>query len=208
MEFLAEALKNGVNTVQLTLLGGQRDIFWSHESGEIDKHIDIIDKSTGEISPWVRVLKEGDRKLETETDLLRLATEIHLGTTTLRRIALRFNNADLIARYDFDYGDIPLSISHTLAVARANGEPRHTTEACIDDWLSYRQPKHGARVAFIAANPHIRRTVHSAGVILSARGRSDVELFAAGPAAGQNNDHPIYLGEIARNLYEDQRPLK
>jgi hypothetical protein len=145
--------------------------------------------------------------MQWETDLVRLAGIARLGNLSLKQLHLRLGNQDPLKRYEFDWHGTPVSLLHTLAVER-NGEPRHNTEACMRDWLRTYHPPIGARVGFVAANPHLDRVTRSAQAVLNDEGRSDIQLVAGGPGISPKAGHSIVLGEVARLLYEDQRVAK
>lgn len=157
------------------------------------------------VDAWAQRMIDDPEGLVWETDLQRLAAADKLGPLTLKQLHLRLENADPIGRYELEWAGTPVTIMHGLAVNRPNGDPRPTTESTMRDWLAVAELRADARVAVIAGNPHIERTSKTARATLAALGRSDIEVVAAGSAAGPDQDHQIYLGEIARNLYEDLR---
>ena len=80
---------------------------------------------------------------------------------------------------------------------------RHTTESCIKEWIATTEPQQGVRVGFISSNPHRDRMARSSRRAFNTAGRSDIELVAAGPACATSISDTMFLGEVARNLYED-----
>ncbi len=212
LEFLNRTMKSGrVTAGQIIFLGGQREPY-ENETDEIDENL----QQTAEHSDaWLKRVQEGGSTLKWESDLIRLAALAQLGNLTLKKLHLRLGNPyegnrppDPIKRYEFVWNGTPVSLLHTLAVERPNGEPRHTTEACIADWLATYQPPASARVAFVTANPHIERTALSAQVVLRKHKRQDLEFIPSGTAANPNLKETFYLGEVARLLYENQRLLR
>jgi hypothetical protein len=204
--FMNKVLTHGTTiTDDITLLGGERRVYPETELDEIAAN---MAKLANVNEPWLDFLRSS--KLETwwETDLLRLAARARLGPLAV--VGAEYGS--LSAKYrphlqTFNWRNIPLAIMHTRAIAR-QGEPRHTTEACMSDWLTTRQPKENARVAFMSANPHLIRMGRSAQAVLLAEDRADIELVVAGPASVEGLGHSHYLGEVARQLYEDKRLLQ
>lgn len=205
LRFVADALRTDAQTDGIVLLGGQRRMFAERETEEVDANIEAVIDS-GKHDKLVAKFEKFGADNIWETDLIRLAAAEQLGDLTLRRLHVRLANADPLGRYEFALGDLPVTLLHTLAVER-NGEPRHNTEACIEDWVKTLQPKQGSRVGFICANPHMERTTRAAQHVLNRLGRSDIQLIPAGPAAPEGIGDSMYLGEIARLLYEDQRQV-
>jgi len=214
-----------VTTQNIRLLGGQRYLFPEIEKADVEQTFDQIARS-GLQDPWFeRIRQTNDISKMWETDALRLAAIATLGPIALRRVLLRVNesveynleldpesegnlDAEALLGYEFSYSDMNISLMHTLAVPRPNGAPRHTTEACVKDWLERYEPAEGARIGFIGGNPHLERMARATVRILIKEGRDDLVLVAAGPAASSQRTHPHYLGEIARSLFEDQRDLR
>lgn len=207
LKFLGRTLESGkIAAKKLVLLGGERAVYPEVEDPIIQENMAQLTKA-GSKDEWVKSLVSGNVSLEWETDLLRLAALVHLGKLTLKQTRIRPENGSLQA-LEFDLNGTPTSITHTLAVPRANGNPRHTTEACLEDWLKTAEPQAFAKIAFIGANPHIERMAKTTRLILGRLGRLDIQAVMAGPSAHNSYGHSIFLGEIARNLYEDQRMLQ
>lgn len=206
LEFVGKVLRRGdVAIDDVALLGGQRRVYPEVELDTIQENLDDLAESD---DPWLDSLQQTPTAAWWETDLLRLAALVHLGPLAVAGRDYR----DLKQPYrphvqTLSWQGTPLSIMHTKAVAR-QGEPRHTTEACVRDWLATAQPAQNAKVAFIGANPHLIRMGRSAQAVLRAQDRADIDLVVAGPASNPQLGHSHYLGEIARHLYEDQRLLK
>jgi hypothetical protein len=208
-DFLKRMLdKKGVTTDKVVLLGGQRRIYVERETDDINANFAELFYQEAH-TEWSEHFKadmlaeQGETRWE--TDLIRLAAMAKIGPLVFKRLQLRLGNEDFIGRYEFDWNNLSVDLLHTLAVPRPNGESRHTTEACIGDWIETYQPKDGARVGMVNANPHIDRMIRSARSVATSLGRSDIELIPAGPTAPLGIRESIFLGEIARNLYEDQR---
>lgn len=199
--------EHGVIPSHVVLMGGQRHIFEEKEKDDIEANWATVEaRGTG--GPWLESLKRGTATLEWETDIMRLAAIQHLGPLAVKQWHLRLAHEDHVQRYEFEWQGVPLTLLHTLAVARKHGEARHTTEACMQDWLHTNDIPIGAKVGFIAANPHMERMGKAAHMVLLEEGRGDVQLVVAGSAGAPNLGHNIHLGEVARNLFEDQRLLK
>lgn len=205
--FMRDALQNpAVSADHMSLLGGQRKVFPEIETAQIEQTFDVITAQERH-DPWVEHLGRNPEALTWETELMRLSAVAHLGGIALNRINLRLENADPIGSYEFTWKDIPVALIHALATERPNGERRHTTESCFQEWLEQESPPEDARVAFICSNPHLYRTAQSSMAVLRDAGRSDITLVPAGPETTQTSNHALYLGEIGRSLYEDQRWL-
>jgi hypothetical protein len=206
LEFMNKGLTHGTTiTNDITLLGGERRVYPEVELDEIEDNLHTlrnVDES------WLQRLRSSGIESWWETDLLRLAAGVRLGLLAV--VGTEQEPFDATYRphlQTFSWRNMPLALMHTKAVAR-QGEPRHTTEACIRDWLATAQPEANARVAFFGANPHLTRMGRSAQAVLRAEGRADIELVVAGPASADYLGHGHYLGEVARQLYEDQRLLE
>lgn len=202
IELTKRLLEGGVLTDHVVLLGGERRERPQHERKHIVKNIaELASRQVHTVDPWVDEIVNDSTSIRWETDMLRLAASVHLGRLTpIAQIGEGRNpeRLDMICR------DKLITLLHTQAVNRPNSdEPRHTTEACIQHWLRVVDAPQDARVGFVTANPHIERTVKTARRALRYIGRGDIDLIAAGSAAVPRSDHHIYLGEIARNLYED-----
>lgn len=211
LELLNRALtEHGVEPKRVSLLGGQRLLQPEKEKSEIESGLQqIVERSDSET--WAAKMQSRHVAELSETDGIRIAATQALGSLTLRRIDLRFDRPptpegpDHLKGYELEWNNIPVSLMHTLAVDRPQGERRHTTEACVEDWLQRRQPRQHARIGFIAANPHIERMGRATARMLREAGRPDLELVVGGSVAADNLSHNYYLGEIARLLYEDQQ---
>lgn len=208
-EFVGRMLsREDITTDRVVLLGGQRRIYEEREMDDIATNLGEIywDDSGDE---WVENFKAdifaGDADKRWETDLIRLAAVAKVGPLTLKKLHLELGDIDLVRRYEFDLNGLPVSLLHTRAVERPNGEPRHTTEACIKDWVETFEPAKDAHVGMVGANPHADRMVRSARAVLSTIERGDIDLTLGSAIAPAGIRESIYLGEIARSLYEDLR---
>lgn len=203
--FLNDAMKsNAVTTDRVVLLGGQREIYPEKEKDDIEANLESLRrKNTND--PWVRQVLADPSLLRWETDLIRLAAADHIGGLVLNKLRLRTENPEIIEGYDFMWGETPVTLMHSLAAVRAHGKPRHTSESCMKDWLQAETPREGATVGFISANPHLERTFRSARYILGQHARTDIKLVLGGSATPDSAGHNIYLGEVARHLFEDVR---
>jgi hypothetical protein len=161
---------------------------------------------------WAENIDPEELPNKTETESLRLAAVTGLGVLTVSRIDLNLASS---------YGALPprpvvrdwrmrssygrVNLLNTAAVVRPQGEPRHTTEACAEHWIGDSDIPHNARVVLVSGNPYIERTTRVVQTVLNRHGRSDVELVGVGPAAYPDAGDHLFLGEIARNIYEDVR---
>lgn len=203
INFLRKSIESGnVTSNRIMLLGGQRRPFEEFEKDILEENLAAIDKQEA-ADGWTQMLKTRDISDLWETDLMRVAAITQLGTLALHQLHLRIANQEAVEAYHFNWHDIPVILQHTLAVKR-NGAPRHTTEACIQDWLESYTPPIGARVAFIGAQPHLDRMALSARHVLRKMDRDDIMLEVGGSSVA-NITPAFYLGEIARRLYEEQR---
>lgn len=207
LDFLEQSLsRSDVQTDRIVLLGGQRSIYEERERDDIDETLQELSVN-GHHDPWLDRVATDGTALQWESDLVRLAGIARLGKLSLKQLHLRLGNADPLKSYEFDWQGVVVSLLHTLAVER-NGEPRHNTEACVRDWLRTYHPPVGAKVGFVAANPHIDRVTRSAQAVLNNEGRQDIQLIPGGPGISEKAGHSIVLGEVARLLYEDLRTVK
>lgn len=212
INFLKQQLADGAKVNgPIILWGGERSRDVEREAAELGKNIANLSDSNHSATqnPWLEVQRSNKALPENETELLRIAALQLLGNLPLKKMYIRLDTEvsgqPLISRYEFDYNGQRLILMHTAAVARPQGEPRHTTEACAREWLEALPPKTNARVAFVTGNPYIRRTAQVVQKVLAEQGRMDIELIACGPAAYDNARDYLFLGEIGRNLYEDLR---
>ncbi len=209
IKFLKETIEQGgVSAGDIVLLGGQRKVFGEVESHLLSEDLRSVHEQ-GIQDDWIDALANQIENLTWETDFMRLAAIKHLGALPLRRLHLRVIGPDTrppydaVKQYEFSWRDIPLRLMHTLATQRPNGEARHTTESCVKEWVAAAEPAAGAVVGFIASNPHRDRMAKSCRRALITSGRPDITLIAAGPANAEGIGDKIFLGELARNLYED-----
>lgn len=203
IQFLRKSIDSGqVTTDRIMLLGGQRRAFEEVEKDVLEDNLETITKR-GVGDSWIEQLRTRNISDLWETDLMRVAAITCLGSMALHQLHLRIANQETVEAYHFNWRNIPIVLQHTLAVER-NGAPRHTTEACIQDWLESYKPPTGARVAFIGAQPHLDRMGLSAKYVLRQSGRNDIQLEIGGSSVA-NVTPAFYLGEVARRLYEEQR---
>lgn len=193
---------------ELVLLGGERRVYPETEIEAIQDDMSEL-RHRKPADQWVADVRDGYEWITWESDLVRLAATRQLGplapvATSLERIS----EVDLRPRTQwFTQGTLLITLLHSPAVEREQGEPRHTTESCLTDWITNHEPTQGATMAFIATNPHIDRMNKVARRVLRDTGREDITVVTAGPGAIGAFKNSLYLGEIARNLYEDQLAL-
>lgn len=208
IKFVKEAVELGeITTGDIVLLGGQRPVF-----GEVEAHLLTEDLRSiheqGITDDWIKALDNQTERLIWETDFMRLAAIKHLGSLPLQQLHLRVIEDDsqppfdVIKQYEFSWHDMPLRLLHTLATKRPNGVARPTTESCVKEWIEVAEPVLSAVVAFISSNPHRDRMAKSCKRALASVGRDDIELVVAGPASVESLGDHVFLGEVARNLYE------
>jgi hypothetical protein len=201
--------RSKATTNHLVMLGGERAPFEESELPLIDTNIKQLAEQDPN-DPWIQQLLSGEAAVNWETDMLRLSTSIHLGRlTTVATFGAGGEGGSYpaVTHFTCNQRDLLVSLTHSKAVPRPGGAPRHTTASSIPDWLRLLPPKTGAKVGFVTANPHIERTTRVAQNVIAAAGRDDIELIASGSAAAQTYRHEIFLGEVARNLYEDQQAV-
>ena len=209
IEFIKQSFQaDTITSNDIVLLGGQRKVFGEVETSLLQADLAAI-KQAGIVDSWVDTLNGDVSMLAWETDFMRLAAVKHLGALPLKELHVRIVDAaitsrgDAVQQYEFEWHGMPLRLLHTLATQRPNGQPRHTTESCVKEWVALAEPVQGARVGFVASNPHRDRMAKSTRRALASIGREDIQLVAAGPANAEGVGDHIFLGEIARNLYED-----
>lgn len=188
--------KPGINVDRLVMLGGERGVYPESEDKLISENIELI-KQSPQTDPLLKKVIEGKTQITNESDMLRLAASIQLGG-----LVMKASSSHRVL--EFEWGGLPVTLTHTKSVPRPLGDPRHTTEGCIADFVTRIKPRQAARVGFIATNPHTERTARSAGRIMESMGRQDIELVPAGPSALDTYSPALYRGEVARNLYEDK----
>lgn len=195
LDFLNRSIQgDGVTTDEVVLLGGERLVYPEVEKSPIDQNIQEL-QGLQTTDPLVQKFIQREAYPKHETDLLRLASAVQLGNLTIEE------EAEAYIRFDRE--SMPVTLIHTKAVQRPNGAPRHTTEACIGDFLRIVEPMEAAKIGFIATNPHIERTSRTAERAFADHGREDITLVPSGPKALDGYQHELYRGEVARLLYED-----
>lgn len=209
---LKQNLDHGTTTGRIVLLGGERLMYPEVERPEVDANIEGIIRR-GEADRWLEQLSRLPNERIDETHLIRLAVAAQIGPLVVRQLHIRTGPVNEghrpILRYELTsdappLDATPITLLHTQAVDRPNGKKRHTTEACIRDWLyTFPDIPHRAKVGFIGAQPHLRRMVRSAQRMLIDNDRGDIQLVMGGPEVSPETRYHIYLGEIARSLYED-----
>lgn len=154
-----------------------------------------------------------DSTIATEADGLRLGAHDKLGNLTLRRMYLKLGDEasqePLISRWDFVLNSqmADVTLLNTGAVDRPMGEPRHTTQACAEQWIRTfgNELPAGSRVGFIASQPYGFRTTRVVQSAIDALGRADIQVVGAGPGAPDWFGDHIFRGEVARSIYEDYK---
>jgi hypothetical protein len=214
LPFLRTTLESGgVTTDRVVLLGGQRKLYPDIETVDAVSSVRSL-LGKGYTEEWFRRLLGKRLEDVDETDLLRMTIVDHLGPLALKDTI----NSDVLSdvkddklpihRYEFDLNDLPLTLMHSRAVRRKDGTARHTTESCVADWIKTFDPPNGARIGFISAQPHMERMKKTVERAARDADRSDLTFIASGPGTTKETGHSIYLGEVARNLYEDKQLAK
>lgn len=184
---------------RIVVWAGERNIYPEDEAELVASDLAAIKEDS--VPAWIE-----NAPVLSETLLARLAlkAETKLGNTELRKLYLRLNDPNPLSHYELS-GQYPIMLLHTKATKRTLGAPRHSTETCAADWLNIFQPRTGSRVAFISSNPFIDRTTRVVRRVMSEQGRKDISISGGGTAAMPTTPDSVFLGEIARNLYEDLR---
>lgn len=203
MQFLKDTLQHGdVTTDRIMLLGGQRRML-QNETEDLENTFQQI-KLNGTADKWSELMQARSPDTYWETDMMRAAAVSKMGSLVVKQMHLKMYNEDPLLRYELDWQGTPVTLMHTHKVERKDGKPRHTTEACMADWIKT-IPPYAARVGFIGANPHTERMGKTARRALQEGGGPDIELVIAGPASSKKLGHSFYFGELARSLYEDSK---
>jgi hypothetical protein len=204
--------QHGFRPKRIILAGGERRGFIEKETSEYLGSLTVLRSGTID-DPWLDQITSEMVPVDQlwETELLRIAAAQQMGHMDLVDIHHRgdFDGppSQAIASMQFDWEGIPVYLHHTLKVPRPNGAPRHTTEECAKDYIRHYlgdiEQSFGHRIALIGAQPHIHRMLLSNIRMFNDMGRGDVELLAAGSRA-EGIGVSMYLGEIARWLYEEK----
>jgi hypothetical protein len=208
LSFLKEMVEiKNVNPGKVSLFGGERFVYPEQELEDISRTVERIIRQTPD-DPWLKQLRNGDAAIVWETDLLRLEGLAQLNMQPVVPDVVMGHNPNRPHIRSFMWGTHPVELMHTAKVIRPNGSERHTTEACIADWVITAEPAENINVAMIAACPHIERMGMSARRILRMLDRADINLEIGGPAAKSNLNPSRCLGEIGRSLYEVKLALE
>lgn len=184
-------------------LGGKRPLK-GREIIDIAHDLSVLEDSE---SPWLGKIKKAEMGYSLEEDAaMRLALMARFaGDAVLNRMHIRLGHADPISHREMISADgsNKLVFINAPAVERPLGPARHTTESTLQEWLALYPPKTGARILFVSNNPYILRTARNAATAL--HGRQDVSLdYCGAPAVIDKSIVNRCMGEIARNIYEDQ----
>ena len=212
LRYLRQMMDRGdITTDRIVMMGGERKMFQEREPEDVLKSLESLhakDYSDG----WLTNFMKKPPAERDETDLLRLAALDHLGPLAVKQMYLRHGAYDpsklTVPQYrsDFEWCKTPVSLTHTELTDRKNGDARHTTEKCIQDWVKIFEPAPGSTMGFISSQPHLERMVRSARRVLLSLNR-DIKLVPGGPGTTLQTGETIYLGEVARSLYEDKEAL-
>lgn len=212
LRYLRQMMDRGdITTDRIIMMGGERKLFEKREPEDVLKNLESL-QSKGYHDGWLSNFLNKPLAEIDETDLLRLAALDHLGPLAVKQMHLRLGVNDVRSltvpqhRYEFEWRNIPVLLTHTQATSRKDGNARHTTEMCIEDWVKTFDPADGSTVGFISSQPHLDRMVRSAGRKLTALNKN-IKLVPGGPGTTFQTGETIYLGEVARNLYEDKMAL-
>jgi hypothetical protein len=225
-EFAADLL----NTGDISLAEGGKIVFWGgpRQRGKKEEGplTDFIEKVTAPghhaaHDPWLqRQLDKTDpasaeKAFNTETDEGRALLLHYMGDMTLSKahIPLAASTDKLppperardFTHYEFTQPrtGLNLEVINAQIVDRPMGDPRHTTEQCAIEWLEHSAPEQGGRILFVTSNPYVRRTTLVVQKLIDQAGRDDLQLIGCGPAAYEDSNVQLFMGEIGRLLYED-----
>jgi hypothetical protein len=213
----AELLKRmvcdeGLKPNRIFILSGERRPYPEVEADDFYRTMEEV-KLKKIDDPWIECIDVDNMKLEDfwETDMMRLAALRHLGEMSLIRTILRDeideHGAPKLQYMEFDWRGIPLVMHHSLAVPRPMGLPRSTTENSIKEYADVHQPMLNSRTVLLSAQPHMQRMALSAERTLTSVGRGDIAVLPAASRVG-NIKEPMYLGEIARWLWEEREWIR
>lgn len=222
LEYVKNMLDQGMRPKRIVLLGGERGVFPEREPEDLAASIKSIEEQ-GLADKWLDNAKQrleiavsqGNRRIFTETDMLRIASIQHLGPMVVERARLNIGLEDTartstpINEYEFRAKDgIPVSLMHFRAQPRKDGDWRHTTESCTVGLARYFGLRYGQSMAVIGAKPHLDRMVLTVDRSLREAGYDGIRLTSGGPGTTEQTGHSIYLGEVARWLWEVQQLVK
>jgi hypothetical protein len=105
--------------------------------------------------------------------------------------------------YYIPEGHQTIKILNAEAVPRRQGEPRHTTESCAKEWLALNNIPNNYTILEVNGNPHAYRINAEIKRVFSDAGRPDINIIGAAISARHDSPPSLYLGEIARILYND-----
>lgn len=208
--FLRDSLDSGVTTDHVLLLGGERWMYPKSEPAHVVHNLEHL-VARGYSDSWLERFMDKPINEVDETDLIRVAALDRLGLLAVQG-GPSSSNEDwkhtdaVLPHYDFDLHGLRVTLTHSRARARKQGEPRHTTESCIADLVRSPElrPREGERIGIICSQPHLERMTKTVLRSLFAAG-VQVEVVAGGPGLTGGSQHPIILGEYARNFWEDQK---
>lgn len=105
--------------------------------------------------------------------------------------------------YYFPDTDRFIKILNAGAVSRNLGEARHTTESSAVEWLAINNIPEGYTILEVNGNPHAYRINAEIKRVFSNVGRPDINIISAAISAREDSPPSLYLGEIARILYNN-----
>ncbi len=188
----------------VSLWGGQRPLVQAKEAQFTRDQIAVLQHASHLPQRLQKIANIDDISRLTEADLLLLSTHSLFGSLEQAENSITTKKDLDSSRFErYQSGDLTVELMDAPPVDRPQGKPRHTTESCAEEWLEHRQPEYGSRVLFISSNPYIQRTNRAFERVIANNGRNDIEVISAGPGAYLDASNHVFLGEIARNLYED-----
>ncbi len=191
----------------LVCLGGDR-MLKTRELSALGRDLDIINSNPNFNNTWSRKLLSSEMLAATnEEAAMRIALTARIGSLLLIEKHLRLNSESLLSHNLYRGVDMIPNIATVFApkVDRPLGEPRHTTESTLLEWLKSMDPEKGSRILFVSNAPYTIRTARNFVSIISNL-RPDLELDYCGAKA--ENDSSLSrrcYGELARLLFDDSK---
>ena len=108
------------------------------------------------------------------------------------------------ALFEYEVENLRLRLLNARAVERPQGMSRHTTESSAKEWLALSNDlPHGYTILEVNGNPHAYRINKEIQRVLAEAGRPDINVISAAIATRTDAPPSLYLGEIARILYNN-----
>lgn len=212
IDFALNLLGSGQATLSddgtLVCLGGDRQLK-VRELGAVGQDIDKINNNPDMKNMWAnQLLRDEMTASMTEEAAMRVALTARLGALNLVEKHIRLESSSTISHnvYSQHGFNIP-NIATVFApkVHRPLGDPRHTTESTVVEWLNHLNPKEGSRVLFVSNAPYTIRTARNFYTAVKNL-RPDLKLDYSGAEAANDSllSRRCY-GELARLLFDDNK---